>query len=131
MPRSARPACSRTASRKSGGIVSGLHIGVKQEAWWQPLAGCPAGKWQAAKCLVRVGLIGPRRGTRARKAEVWPVIRTETQENKKGSQLPKLGHKVGHSLRKKVQFCIRSLTGTGSQVNPPGASGLLNSYISD
>lgn len=106
-------------------------IGIKQETWWQPLAGCPAGKGQAPKCLASVGLIGPRQGPRARKAEVWPVIKTETQENKKGSQLPKLGHKVGHSLRKKVQFCIRSLTGTGSRVTQPGASGFLSSYISD
>lgn len=67
--------------------------GIKQEMWGQPLAGSPVGKWQPPKCLARVGLM----------AYVWPVSRAETQENNnKGSQVPKLGPKVGHNLRKKV-----------------------------
>lgn len=86
----------------------------------------------APKCLARVGLMGPKQGLRARQAGVWPVIRTETQENKQGSQLPKLGPKVGHSLRK-VSSGIRSLTGTGSQANLDQGrlDSLVNTFITE
>lgn len=114
-------------SRRCGGSDLAC-TGIKQETWWPPC-------WQMAapKCLAGVGLTGPKQGPRARQAGVWPVIRTETQENKQGSQLPKLGPKVGHSLRKKVSSSIRSLTGNGSQANlaQRRLDSLVNAFITE